>query len=163
MNDLVDEYLRADFFSSSERDKILEEIITFLMKDFQVNRETATKIWTKYIVGLTKDKIISKYESVKELINMIKDMNNKLMDENFIELTAKYVNAENHYEEMLAEKEIISYIETDLSVGINTARLIWSYMYDNCIIGNPPFGEIMEFSKCYDDIANIVMSVLSGN
>ena len=75
MNDLVDEYLRADFFSSSERDKILEEIITFLMKDFQVNRETAIKIWTKYINGLTEANIISKYESVKELINMIKENN----------------------------------------------------------------------------------------
>lgn len=77
------------------------------------------------------------------------------MNENFIELTAKYINAENRYEEILAEKEIISYIETDLSVGVNTARLIWSYVYDNHSI----FG----FSKCYDDIANIVISALSGN
>lgn len=74
MNDLVYEYLRADYFSSlSERNKILEEIIAFLMEDFQVNKETAIRIWTKYINGITEADIISKYESVKELINMIKE------------------------------------------------------------------------------------------
>lgn len=77
MNDLVYEYLRADYFSSlSERNKILEEIIAFLMEDFQVNKETAIRIWTKYIVGFTEDDIINKYKSVKELINMIKENEN---------------------------------------------------------------------------------------
>lgn len=75
MNDLVYEYLKADFFSSSKRNKILEEIITFLMEDFKINRETAIRIWTKYINGITEADIISKYESVKELINMIKENN----------------------------------------------------------------------------------------
>lgn len=73
-DDLIYKYLKADYFESiSERNKILEEIMNFLMEDFQVNRETAIEIWTKYIVAVTKDYIIRRYKSVKELITIIKE------------------------------------------------------------------------------------------
>ena len=74
-NDLVYKYFEADFFSTSEYNKTINNIIAFLMEDFQVNKETAIRIWTRHIDGVTEDDIISKYESVKELINMIKENN----------------------------------------------------------------------------------------